>query len=470
MKEDDKNSNKSDESANEEKTWPQILAIYIACLSSITSGVLYAWTSPFIVQITKDKENYSISEDEASYFTVIPSILMILTSYPFSRLCDVIGRKWTLMLSAIPHFLTWSLKAVAKDVSVFYAARAFAGIGDACIFSAVPMYIGEVCTPVVRGRWGGLFSFFFFLGQFFINVIGNFCDVKQTCYIGITIPIIFVVSFYFMPESPYYYVMKNRFDEAEACLKWLKHKKNVDEDFTQLKADVERQRSESGTWLDLFTINSNRRALIAGLFLRISQLLGGATAFAYYTQYIFEKAGGNLDSAISTIIYCGLCLVLNVFAMKTVDIFGRKKSYMYSLLLCSFMLLLEAIYFYIDQFYPEKDLSAVNWIPIAGMFLYITFASFGISLIPSLMLGELFSTSIKAKGLYLQTVAFGLFQIISSNIFYFLSSRVGFFSPFLFFGICASTSCVLTVYLVPETKGRTLEEIQQVLKRGKLNK
>ncbi|XP_018575640.1 facilitated trehalose transporter Tret1 isoform X2 [Anoplophora glabripennis] len=444
-------------------------SIRLACLSIFSNGILYAWSSPFIVKITQDKDNYNITEDEASYFTFIPAISMMLTSFLFSKLCDVIGRKRTLLLCAIPHIITWILKALAKDVYMFYIARLFSGMGDACGFSALPMYIGEICSPKVRGRWGNALTFFLFLGQFVINVIGNFFSVKESCYICITIPVCFVILFSFMPESPYFYIMKGRLEEAKESLRRLRGDKNVNEDFIKLKADVQRQISESGTWKDLFTINSNKKALLAGLFLRTSQLLGGMSVFTVYTQYIFEKAGGNLSSGVSSMIYIGLCVVLNLICMHTVDIFGRKKSYWVSLIFCSLVLFFEAIYFIIDQFYPELDLSSLNWMPVAGMFLYIIFSSFGLAIIPTLMLGELFSASVKGKGLNLLSVAFALSQIAITNVFYFLSSRVGFFSPFLFFGICTTISSVITVYIVPETKGKTLEEIQQLLKGNTSN-
>ncbi|KAJ8930540.1 hypothetical protein NQ314_016653 [Rhamnusium bicolor] len=205
--------------------------------------------------------------------------------------------------------------------------------------------------------------------------------------------------------------MKGRFEEAKESLRRLRGKENIDDDFLSLKADVERQISESGTWKDLFTINSNRKALLAGLFLRISQQLGGMSVFGVYTQYIFEKAGGSLSSAASTMIFTGLCLVLNVAAGFTVERFGRRISYIGSLILCSIVLFIESTYFYIDQFQPELDLSTLNFIPVAGLFLYIIFSSFGISIIPTLMLGELFSASIKAKGLTILSLSLAFFSI-----------------------------------------------------------
>ncbi|KAG5879050.1 hypothetical protein JTB14_003613 [Gonioctena quinquepunctata] len=110
-----------------ERKWPQILAIVIACLAPFTNGLQLSWTSPFIPKITKDKVHYDISEEEASYLTIIQPIAMILTC-PFSaKLCDIIGRKRTLMLIALPHTLNWILTIVATNIYTFYASRIFSG-------------------------------------------------------------------------------------------------------------------------------------------------------------------------------------------------------------------------------------------------------------------------------------------------------------------------------------------------------
>nr|CAI5862373.1 unnamed protein product [Callosobruchus analis] len=86
-------------------------------------GLHFAWTSPFFVELTKDKENYDITEDQASLFTTLPPILQILSCPLFSWMCNAVGRKITLLVSAVPYSLAWVLEALATDVYIFYIAR-----------------------------------------------------------------------------------------------------------------------------------------------------------------------------------------------------------------------------------------------------------------------------------------------------------------------------------------------------------
>lgn len=454
--------------SQEGKDWPQILAIIIAGLGPITTGILYAWSSPSAIQILNDNQTYHITEAETSYFTVLPPIGMICAGLGFFKLTDILGRKKTLLLLAVPQLTCWLIIIFATNVYAFYVSRVIAGIGDAALFASLPVYVGEISTPKVRGFWGNFNTFCHYGGQFIITVIGSYLSVQKTAIVCIALPVIFVILFAQMPESPYYLIKKGKDENAKHSLRWLRRKDDVEQDFTTMKADVERQISESGTWKDLIAIKSNRRALLAGIFLRFSQMLGGISSFATYTQPIFQKAGGNVSPQTSSMIFLGLCFVLNFFGSAVVAKFGRRKSYFWSPLGCGVILLITSIYFFLDH-YNITDLSNFHFVPLAGMVIYMIFFAFGMGVVPTLMLGELFSASIKGKALCIMNIVFGLALFVSNFMFNILNNNIGLYAPFLVFAICCLASAFLALYVVPETKGKTLEEIQQSLKSKKIS-
>nr|CAI5858767.1 unnamed protein product [Callosobruchus analis] len=233
-----------------------------------------------------------------------------------------------------------------------------------------------------------------------------------------------------MPESPYYLLTVGKEEEAKRSLKWLRRKQDIEQPFQQLKADVERQMSENGTWKELIFIQANRKALLGGIFLRISQQFSGLQVFAVYTLYIFEKAGTNLDPRMSTITFVAIVLTLNSISCCTSGYLGRKKAYIVSLTACTVVLWIIGVYFCIDEFQPQIDLTNFQWLPLAGLITYTVFASFGISIIPSLMLGELFSASIKSKGLSVLIAALGLSTTTMYYLFYYLNTTFGMYFPF----------------------------------------
>ncbi|XP_060530446.1 facilitated trehalose transporter Tret1-like [Cylas formicarius] len=450
------------------KEWPQIIAIIIGGLGAFTNGMLFVWTSPFTVKIVNDTEHYQISEEEASEFTIFPPIGLIASSFFFFKLVDVIGRKRTVLLLAVPHLTFWTTIIFAKSVYVFYAARFVAGIGDATLFASLPIYCGEISTPKVRGTWGNSVAFFLYGGQFFINCIGSYLDVRQTAYVCIGFPVIFIILLSLMPESPYFFIRKGNYEAAKSTMKWLRRSENIDDEFGKMKTEVERQISESGSWKDLITIPSNRNALIAGVFLRFSQQFCGITIFSTYSQAIFEKAGGSVSASTSAMIFSGLCWGLNFCLFGAVEKFGRRMTYMYSLLSSAVVLFVVSAYLFIEQ-HDFFDVSAVKWLPLAGMIVYIFCYSFGLGVVPIIMLGELFSASIKAKALCVLNIVFGLGIFITTYLFHILNNNVGLYCPFVVFSIACFISSALTTYFVPETKGKTLDEINQMLKGRSFN-
>lgn len=380
------------------------------------------------------------------------------------ELSDKIGRKYSVLIIGIPQIISLLLTAFAKNIYVFYAARAVAGFGDAGLFTAMPSYVGEIATPKVRGTWGNCMSLSIYLGQALVNVVGGYTTVRSTALISLVFPLLFVCSFAFVPESPYYYMMKGNKEKASKALMALRRTKTVETELSQLELDVKRQMSESGTWKDLFIIKSNRKALIAGVFLRWSQQLSGISSFSVYAQYIFSNVAGNLTAVESAIIFQVSLALLNFVASFCVDKIGRRSAMMYSLFTCSIITTGISVFLYISDVHPEVDLSSFRWVPLAGMMLYVLFYSFGIGIVPTLMLGELFSTSIKGKGLCALIVSFAIAVSILTKVFQVMVVNFGMYTPFALFSAFTFLNTFLTYYFVPETKGKTLEEIQQMLK------
>lgn len=289
-----------------------------------------------------------------------------------------------------------------------------------------------------------------------------------------TVPVIFVITMPFMPESPYFLIMKKREEEAKRSIAKLTAKKNVDKDYIKLKTDVERQMSERGTWVDVVKIKSNRKGVLIAVFLRIAQFFGGMGVFNFYNQFVFKKALGDAEAAkIASMLYSGLLCVAVFFSPSLADKIGRKKSFIFSAFICGIVLLLETGYFLVKKHVPDLevlDTTFFRWFPITGMLVYCLSISFGVSIIPTLMLGELFSASIKAKGLTVLAVTTALTISLANQTYYFLSSTQGVYAPFLFFGCCNLVGALLSIKIIPETKGKTLEEIQQKLKGSKKSK
>lgn len=380
---------------------------------------------------------------------------------------DKIGRKYTLLSIAIPHALSFICTGLGRSIYIFYLARIFSGLSEGCAFTALFTLVAEISTPKVRGSWGNTLTCSMYLGYPVINTIGGFVNVATAAWICITLPIIFAICLVFIPESPYYHLMRGKKAEARMSLLWFRRMEAVENELNEIENAVKKQMSETGTWMDLLTIKSNRRALIAAVFLRIAQQFSGIACFAVLTNLIFEKAGGNISARLSSIIFTTGVATANFITSFTVDKFGRRISVITSLVACFFILSSQSIFFYISLERPDIDTSSVSWFPLVGMIFYVPAHAIGLGIVPSLMLGELFAANVKAKGLCVANISFSLLVGGTSEMFQVLMENYGLYMPFAIFAGCCGVNSFIAYMIIPETRGKTLDEIQQALKGGR---
>lgn len=401
--------------------------------------------------------------EEASYFNFIPPIAMMATTPIYCILTDSIGRKYTLLTIGVLHAISWILTAVAESIWVFYVARILYGASDACIFSTLPTYIAEVSTPKVRGLYGNVMLVSIFLGQFLANVIGFYFSITTSALIMLPVPLLFLITFIFMPETPYYLLKSNNLDAARRSLQRLRRIDNVENELKQLQSDVERQLSEPSDFKSLFSITSNRKGVMIANLSRIVQQLSGFGFLVVYSQYIFQEAGGVISNGVASMIVAGILAFVNFFSNLISNMIGRKRSMIISSFGCGLAMLSLAVYFYL-QIYEVVDLSVINWFPVAGLVIYTSVFCVGLGVVPTLMLGEMFSTSIRKHATAVSNIVFGMCVCFMTKVFQLIMSAYGLWLPFFMFSIFCFIGCIVCYFIVPETKGKTLEEIQQMLK------
>lgn len=374
---------------------------------------------------------------------------------------DIIGRKCALLLLVIPQLIPWFLVAFSSSPAWLYVGRIITGVGEGALFTVLPMYLGEISEPRVRGVLGSSLSVAFIGGILLINCYGSYVSIYNAAFISMAIPVLFVITFIWMPESPYYYLMKGKTQEARKSLKILRRSDDVENELNKLTLDVERQISEPGSIMDLFTSRTNRKAFLIILGLRTVQVFSGLAAFNLYTQRIFKQAGGHISPSLSSIIYTATQMTVTFFGSVLADKYGRRPLLIGSCGCSSTLLVIEGLYFYFKQ--TGHDMTLFKVVPLIGMMMYIISFSLGLGVAPNLMLGELFAANVKAKALSILTIYFAIGISSSAKLFKELEYNLGMCVPFFTFSVVCFSGVLFAYYCVPETKGKTLEEIQQLL-------
>lgn len=421
----------------------------------------YGWASPSLPQLLAEDSLIPITNEEGSWLAVIPMLAAIIGALAASRLLDLIGRKFTILLITPPYFASWILIGIADSTTTLYISRFLAGLADGITFTAIPMYIGEIADREIRGMLGTSMSVTLITGVLLINLIGTYFSVYTTAMIVSTLPLIMFVTFMWMPESPYYLIMKDNIDGAIESLKKLKGIDDVTSQIDVISETILLEKSSS--FLDLFRVNSNRKALLLMIGLRTVQQLSGISAFTVYTKMIFQQAGGSLSADASTLLYSVVQLIVSTFSAAVVDTTGRRPLLIISTIGSSFALVAEGLYFYLkDEI--SFDVSDLGWLPVTALIGYVIIYSLGLGTIPVLMLGEVFATNIKAHALCFMDIYFSILATVVAKFYQLMMDNYGIFVPFWVFTACCALGLIFIILCIPETKGKSLEEIQMYLK------
>ncbi|KAJ8954677.1 hypothetical protein NQ318_011369 [Aromia moschata] len=432
-------------------------------IGAISDGMHYGWTAPVLPILDSPNSPVKITHTDHTW---LESIYMCggITGLPITiYLVDKIGRKNSIILSAVISLISWTLIGVANRVEYIYVARFLVGLSGDVAFVAAPMYIAEIADKKIRGFLAGIIYIMMLIGILVIYAVAPFVDFYVPSIIGGILVVIQLITFPFMPDSPYYLISKGKEEKAKVQLKRLRTHGDTEKEFTEIATAVKRQKSERGRPQDLFISKSNRKAVVIMFVLNAAQHFSSISVMLMNLHEILSAAESTyLSSNISGIVFATLMLVAATIADFIVDKFGRKILLTTSSLLTGLSLLTLAIFFTLKN--SGVDVDGISWIPVASVMVYAAVFKFGLGIIPIVMTAELFPAKVKAMGMTIADFFYVVFALISVELYQRLVSVYYYDLPFYIFASSCLLTAVFAQFYIPETKGKTLEEIQFILK------
>lgn len=277
-------------------------------------------------------------------------------------------------------------------------------------------------------------------------------------------PVGFAIGMFFMPESPYYYFAKGKKDEAISALSYLRGKsaEGVREEAEMIEGVVAESLKNAGTVKDLFNVKGNRKALIICCGLISFQQLSGINVVLFYSQSIFQKTGSSLDSAIATIIVGTVQVLASGCTPLIVDRLGRRIILLVSAGGMAIALGAMGLYFLFD-IQQASFVGSIGWLPILSLIVFVSVYCVGFGPLPWAVLGEMFPSNVKSKASSIVASVCWIFGFIVTKYFSALDEAVGSDWAFWIFGILCIAAFAFTLTLVMETKGMSLQQIQDKL-------
>ncbi len=385
--------------------------------------------------------------------TIVGSLLGALPS-------DKLGRKNTLYLIAALYLISSLGSAFSTNWFVFLAFRFAGGLDVGASSVTAPIYISEIAPADKRGRLVALFQFnvvFGILVSYLSNyIIGAIGSEPWRLMLGIqAVPSqLFLILLKWIPESPRWLILKRgKVAEARKILQLI-NPATADTIITSIKnVDVEESRA-SVKKDSLFSGNHKTPVILAVLFAVFNQV-SGINAIIYYAPRIFEMTGLGTNSSLLSTAGLGLInFIFTLLAMNFIDRFGRR-----TLMLIGSFGLIATLALVSYSFYNGNSGLAV---PVY-LFVYIAFFAFSQGAVIWVFISEIFPTQIRAKGQTLGSTTHWFMAALIAFSFPYLSEKIGGGNTFLFFTIMMIAQLVFVWKLMPETKGRSLEQIGHTL-------
>jgi len=377
-------------------------------------------------------------------------------------LSDRFGRKKVLFLCAILYAVSGLLSAIPRTFMEFLVARFISGLGIGASSMICPVYIAELAPAAKRGRLGSLFQLGIVVGIFltlFINArIQGLGDEAWNAASGwrwmlgaeVAPAVLLLALLFFVPESPRWLIGVGRDDEARRILENVGGAEHAEQEIAAVRAVLGQ---EEGRFAELFHARFRRPVIVAALLMAFSQF-SGINAIMYYSTKIFATAGvGVKDSFMSSVVVGLVNVAFTFVAIAFVDRAGRR-----ALLLIGLAVQVAALGAVGAMFHAGS-----NGLPLLlAILAFIGAFSMALGPIPWILCSEIFPTKVRGRAMSVATFMIWTSCYIVAQTFPMLndSPSIGPAMTFWVYGACSLAALVFVAAMVPETKGRSLEEIE----------
>ena len=376
------------------------------------------------------------------------------------RLADLFGRRRLLIVTAIIFGVGAIACAAATSPLILIVGRIIVGLGIGLASGTVPVYISEVSPADARGWQVSLFQLAVTVGILAAYMVDYaFAAIQGWRWMfGLAVipAAIFGLGMLFLPESPRWLASRGHHDRARAMLARIRGTPDVSAELQEIESSLARA-DERGRLVDLLA-PSIRPALVVGIGLAIFQQVTGINTVIYYAPLIIQSAGiSSASGAILTTAGIGVVNVLmTIVAMWLIDRMGRRP-----LLLVGIAGMVVTLGLLGLAFHMSEKSGALVWIAVISMMAYV--ASFAISLGPIfwLLISEIYPLKIRSSSEGLAAAFNWGSNLLVSLTFLTLLQMIGAASTFWLYGLFAVAAWIFSYFRVPETKGRTLEEIEE---------
>ncbi|CAG9796029.1 unnamed protein product [Diatraea saccharalis] len=455
----------------ESRVSPFVKQCFVTCtvgLNIVGTGCVLGYPAILLPQLQSPESTITISSQAASWIASITAVMMLIGSLVVAPIMDRFGRKIAHYAVTLPAIVGWGIIIVANNFPTIFIGRILGGLSFGMLFSLRSVLIGEYTSPKNRGAFLTTVSLTQAFGIFFVHLIGSLMTWTMTAVVCVLFSIASLIMIFFCPESPSWLASRGKYDESRKVFRWLRGNEEEDELEEMIQARILIRKAKTP---ENKKINRFRRMLIT---IRKKEFYKPITLMVH-ANIMVNFAGGTIMAAYSTVIL-GLMLgpeanvhfwmivldtqriIFNAGAIYVINKTKRRTMMFLTGGLCVLSSLAIALYAYMK----DQGLMTYNslWIPVILINVnYFTVAT-GMVPLPNVIAGEVFPLEYKSIAGMISIWAAAAFMFTALKTFPGLIEGVGLHGTYVVYSAILFYNLVVIWFLLPETKGRTLQEIE----------
>ncbi|XP_065210206.1 facilitated trehalose transporter Tret1-like [Planococcus citri] len=445
----------------------QTLAVLTVSFNEMNLGIGDGWISPALAYFNSSASHIRVGGNQITWIASLDNIGRILGAVLSAMLIDTIGRKFMISTCAVIFFLIWLAIMFSSSVMVIYTVRTLYGVAKGMNDCTNSVYVGENTSPVFRGVYGTIGSICYYgaiVGEY---IIATYLSYQTYTAINAAVGVLTVVSIIWLKEPVQFLMLKGKYEQAEKNFLWLKGVDNLDKvklELQNIKENVLLEKSKKSSLNQLVTSSANYKSF---LIVVTTYLLVGAMGFgpihSYAATSLFPKTE-HISSNEFTILFGLLQFIVAILAAFFVSSFNRRLI----IITCSILIALThsctALLYYVNA--NVTPLPYFPWLIFGSISLFAGIYSL---MYPAIYLirAELFPLSIKAVGVCASLIANSAMSFVTTKLYLLINKAWGIHVNFIAFAaVCVL--CAIFVHLtLPETRNKSLIEIQDHLENKK---
>ena len=431
----------------------QLLAAVGSAYSGVLFGVTLGYPAETLPRMIKEGV---MTLDQSTWFTsaLIPGVA--LGGAIGALLIDVFGRKAFLLILYLPFVIGWWCIAGSDILSILCIGRVICGIASGISLTVCTIYVAEIATDDYRGVLSSVYFIFMNFGVFIVDLLGIGIDWRSVALIGTVLSACGVLISLPLPESPRWLLGNGLKEEAQKALVRLRGE-HVDIQ-NEYYPDKDSSSGNSRYWPTMTEVRrpSFYKPTLISVGLIIAQQAGGYVIFLFYTNTIYMDAGWTGSPTLPTATVAAAQLVGCIIVVFLIDVCGRKIIMVATGIIETGTLIAMSIVYYLSNLHPNP---VYGWVSVVCLVLNMFLTAIGIGSLAPIVIAEINPAKHKGFVCGITQIVLALATFIYSSQYEHMFSALKPWGALVLLSVFNSLGVVFVALAVPETKGKSLEEI-----------